>query len=525
MLGGGKTAKLTPLLVWPFTVTVMFPAVAPFGTKVTILVSVQVEGAATVPLKLTMLAPWDAPKLVPVIVTDVPITPEFGERLVMAGITPKGIPVLVWPFTVTVMFPVVAPLGTGTTILVALQADGELTMPLKLTVLVPCVAPKLDPEMVTDVPTVPEVGETLLRIGGREKGTPLLTWVLMVTTTFPVVAPSGTGVTILVSLQLEGEASAPLKATLLVPWDAPKLVPVIVTNVPTAPEFGDRLVMLGGGITAKLAPLLVWPATVTVTFPVAAPFGTGATMLVALQLEGKALVPLKLTVLLPCVGPKFAPVIVTELPIAADAGDKPVILGGGTTVKFTALLVWPATVTVTFPVVAPFGTGATMLVALQLDGEAIVPLKLIVLVPCVAPKFAPAIVTDVPTEPEAGDKLVMLGGGTTVKVRPLLASPPTVTTTLPVVAPLGTGATMLVALQLDGEAIVPLKLTVLVPCVAPKFAPAIVTIVPTAPDTGDRLAMLATVLPLPAVLNAAILATQSLEGDRVHVVAVEPAKV
>ena len=104
-----------------------------------------------------------------------------------------------------------------------------------------------------------------------------------------------------------------------------------------------------------------------------------------------------------------------------------------------------------------------MLVALQLDVDAIVPLKLTVLVPCAAPRFAPAIVTDVPTEPELGDKLVMLGGGTTVKATPLLACPPTVTTTLPVVAALGTGTAMLVAFQLDGEAIVPLKLTVLVP--------------------------------------------------------------
>ena len=166
-----------------------------------------------------------------------------------------------------------------------------------------------------------------------------------------------------------------------------------------------------------------------------------------------------------------------------------------------------------------------MLVALQLEGDAMAPLKLTVLVPCVAPKFTPEIATDAPTPPEFGDRLMMLGGGTTVKVTPLLACPPTVTTTLPVVAALGTGTAMLVALQLDGEPSVPLKLTVLVPCVAPKFAPAIVIMVPTAPDTGDRLVMLAAVLPLPTVLNAAILATQSLEGERVHVAAVEPAKV
>jgi uncharacterized protein YjeT (DUF2065 family) len=132
-----------------------------------------------------------------------------------------------------------------------------------------------------------------------------------------------------------------------------------------------------------------------------------------------------------------------------------------------------------------------MLAALQLVGVAAIPLNVTVLVPCVAPKFAPAIVTDAPTNPDAGLRLVMLGPGTvTVKLTPLLATPPTVTTTLPVVAPAGTGATMLVALQLVGVAAIPLNVTVLVPCVAPKFAPAIVTDAPTNPDVGFRLVML-----------------------------------
>ena len=49
---------------------------------------------------------------------------------------------------------------------------------------------------------------------------------------------------------------------------------------------------------------------------------------------------------------------------------------------------------------------------------------------------------------------------------------------------------MLVPLQLVGVAAVPLNVTVLVPCVAPKFVPVIVTEVPTAPDVGFRLVML-----------------------------------
>jgi hypothetical protein len=109
----------------------------------------------------------------------------------------------------------------------------------------------------------------------------------------------------------------------------------------------------------------------------------------------------------------------------------------------------------------------------------------------VAPKFAPVIVTDAPANPDVGFKLVMLGAGiVTVKLVPLLATPPTVTTTFPVVAPAGTGATMLVALQLDAVDAVPLNLTVLVPCVAPKFAPVIVTDAPTNPDVGFKLVML-----------------------------------
>ena len=73
------------------------------------------------------------------------------------------------------------------------------------------------------------------------------------------------------------------------------------------------------------------------------------------------------------------------------------------------------------------------------------------------------IVTGVPTVPEDGFRLVMLGVGSTVKLAPLLAPPPTVTTTFPVVAPAGTGVAIVASVQLDGEAGVPLNVTVLVP--------------------------------------------------------------
>ena len=74
------------------------------------------------------------------------------------------------------------------------------------------------------------------------------------------------------------------------------------------------------------------------------------------------------------------------------------------------------------PVTAPVGTDVTMLVPFQLVGLAGTPPNATMLVPCVAPKFAPEIVTAVPITPEFGLKLVMLGPGlVTVKLEPLLA--------------------------------------------------------------------------------------------------------
>lgn len=79
------------------------------------------------------------------------------------------------------------------------------------------------------------------------------------------------------------------------------------------------------------------------------------------------------------------------------------------TLNQEALLATPLTVTTTFPAVALDGTVVAILVALQLVGAAIVPLKVTVLVPCVSPKFMPVMVTGVATAPLVGLRLVMLG--------------------------------------------------------------------------------------------------------------------
>ena len=147
------------------------------------------------------------------------------------------------------------------------------------------------------------------------------------------------------------------------------------------------------------------------------------------------------------------------------------------------LLACPPTVTTTGPVVAPAGKGATIVVAFQVVGVAVTPLNFTVLEPCVAPKLVPPIVTTVLGSPKFGERLVICG--VTVKERLLLAAPPTLTTTGPLVAPVGTNAEMLVGLQLLVVAAVPLKVTELDPWAEPKFEPLMVTDKPIGPMFGE----------------------------------------
>jgi hypothetical protein len=178
-------------------------------------------------------------------------------------------------------------------------------------------------------------------------------------------------------------------------------------------------------------------------------------------------------------------VIVIVLPAGAAAGVTAEIKGK--TTKENALLGPPPTVTTTLPEVAPAGTGLTMLVPAHVVAVASEPLKLSVLLPCALPKFDPEIVTEFPIAPGLGEIAVTLGEGTTVKLIPLLATPLAFTTTFPVVAPTGTRATTLVAIQLLIVALLPLKVSVPLPCEAPKFVPLTVTEAPAAPEVGDRL--------------------------------------
>src|SRR5258705_394241 len=303
----------------------------------------------------------------------------------------------------------------------------------------------------------------IVAVGTTVNVTPVLATPPTVTVTLPVVAPPGTGTVMLVADHAVGVAVTLLNVTVLVPCGDPKFVPMIVTDALTAPLVGDSELIVAVGTTVNVTPLLATPPTVTDTFPVVAPLGTGTVMLVADHAAGVAVTPLNVTVLVPCGDPKLVPVIVTVAPTAPLVTDSNVIVGVGTTVNVTPVLATPPTVTVTLPVVAPPGTGTVMLVADHAVGVAVTPLNVTVLVPCGDPKLVPVIVTVAPTAPLVGDSELIVAVGTTVNVTPLLATPPTVTVTLPYVAPLGTGTVILVADHAAAVAATPLNFPVLQP--------------------------------------------------------------
>jgi hypothetical protein len=101
--------------------------------------------------------------------------------LIMVNVTPDG---LEMEFTVTMTGPVPAgvALDTLATICVLFQLVTEdASVPLKVTVLVPCVLPKFEPVIVTAVPVPPKFGDTPVTKGVDPTVTETLSNVAVVT--------------------------------------------------------------------------------------------------------------------------------------------------------------------------------------------------------------------------------------------------------------------------------------------------------------------------------------------------------
>ncbi len=193
-----------------------------------------------------------------------------------------------------------------------------------------------------------------------------------------------------------------------------------------------------------------------------------------------AVTELKVTEVAPV---KFVPLIVTLVPTDPLVGERPVMVGGLTTVNALELVaVPPAVVTLIGPVVVPADTVARIDVAEVTVKLALTELKVTEVAPL---KFVPLMVTLVPTGPLVGAKLVIVGGSTTVNALLLLAVPPAAVTLIgPVVAPAGTVARIEVAEVTVKLALTELKVTEVAPL---KFVPPMITLVPTGPLVGAKL--------------------------------------
>ena len=271
----------------------------------------------------------------------------------------------------------------------------------------------------------------------------------VVTLILPVVPPDGTVAVILVDELTAKDDRTLLNVTLLT---LTKLVPLIVTEVPTGPELGENELMvgLGGVVTSKFLELVaVPPGVVTRILPSAAPDGTVAVILVEEFTVNEAETLLNVTLLTLT---KLVPLIVTEVPTGPELGEKELIVGAGgeVTSKLLELVaVPPGVVTRILPSVAPEGTVAVIFVEeftvkdaetlLNVTAEVVKPLPL---------KLVPLMVTEVPTGPEVGEKELIVGDGmevVTVKLDRLEPVPPDAVTLIgPDVAPEGTVAVILV---------------------------------------------------------------------------------
>lgn len=165
--------------------TTTFPVVARLGTMTVIVVSFQLLIAVpATPLKVTVPV---LPKLSPEMTMVVPAVPEVRDSLVMLGVIVKG---TTFDAVTCIVFGF-APLATHTTImhgpggsvpsvvgiviamLVSLQLVTVMEGPQNSSELLPWVAPKPLPTMVTAVPTGPELGFRLAITGG---GVPTVTF-------------------------------------------------------------------------------------------------------------------------------------------------------------------------------------------------------------------------------------------------------------------------------------------------------------------------------------------------------------
>jgi len=229
-------------------VTEIGPVVALFGTVAVICVPEFTENVvAPVPLNFTDVAPVRFP---PLMTTCVPHGPIVGVNPLTNGLVTVKLVVLfpVPPGPITAILPVVAVGGTVAVISVSeTTLKVESTTPLNVTEVAPV---KPVPVMVTFCPAGPLVGVNDVICGSGAAATVKFVELVAVPSAFvtrmgPVCVPWATVAMICVPGPSIVKASDLLPIFTAETAGLLKLVPVIVTTVPTGPKLGEKEVIVG----------------------------------------------------------------------------------------------------------------------------------------------------------------------------------------------------------------------------------------------------------------------------------------
>lgn len=440
-------------------VTATSPVVPEATTAVMLVAETTLNEAASVPPKLTAVAPT---KLVPVIVMVEPAPPvDVKDEIVGEGTKVNPALAAVPPGVVTDILPE-APAPTTAVMLVDETTEKDAAaVPPKLTAVLPV---KLVPSIVIVAPLAELVGVKDEIVGEIAKTNPGFVAVPpgVVTATSPEVPNATTAVILVAETTLNEVAAVPPKLTAVAPV---KPVPVIVMVEPVPPA-GVKERIVGAGININPVFVAVPSGVVTDTLP-DAPSATTAVMLVAeTTLNEAAAVPPKLTAVVP---EKFVPLIVMVATAAPLVGVNNEIVGTRTNVNPALDAIPLGVVTETSPD-APLPTMAVILVAdTTLNEAATVPPKLTSVAPI---KPVPEIVMILPFPP-LGVKEAIVGAAINVNPVFIAVPPGVITETLPDV-PAATTALILVAeTTLNDVAAVPPKLTAVAPL---RLVPVMVTV-------------------------------------------------
>jgi hypothetical protein len=321
MLGAGINIKPFKLAVPPGVVRLSAP-VDPLPTTATIVVDETTVNAVTgVPPRVIANV---ASKLLPVMVINAPVAAAVGVKDIMigAGINIKPFKLAVPPGVVKLSAPV-DPLPTTATIVVDETTVNAVTgVPPRV---IADVASKLLPVMVINAPVAAAVGvkDVMMGAGINIKPFKLAVPPGVVKLSTPE-DPLPTTATIVVDETTVNEVTG--VPPRVIADAASKLLPVMVINALVAATVGVKDIMMGAGINIKPFKLAVPPGVVKLSAPVE-PLPILATMEVDETTVNEVTgVPPRV---IADVASKLVPVMVINAPVAAIAGEKEVIVGGG----------------------------------------------------------------------------------------------------------------------------------------------------------------------------------------------------